>query len=268
MKNRIVGVVSNTRDITERKRLEAEAMKARNLESLGVLVGGIAHDFNNLLQGLLGNLTLAKMFTPQSNKAFQVLENAEQVYRLATMLTSQLIAFSSGGFSHLINIQPASHIREVVTSTLGDSGLVAEFDLANDLWLINVDPAQFRLVIKHIVLNAMDAMSLRSDGKIKVKATNEPLRSTAEKPPTLAPGNYVKISIQDQGCGISSEDLPRIFDPYFSTKQPGCQKGIGLGLALCDTIIRKQGGAIIVKSKPDKGTTFHIHLPAIVIAAK
>ncbi|MBI5558825.1 MAG: PAS domain S-box protein [Deltaproteobacteria bacterium] len=267
-KGRFLGIRGSNRDVTGRKRLEAEVAKARNLESLGVLAGGIAHDFNNLFQALLGNLALAKMYTPESSKAFLFLENAEQVSALATKLTSRLIAFSSGGLSLMINIQPSSHIREEATATLGSSGLAAEFDLADDLWLINVDAAQFRQVIKQMVLNAMESMPPGSGGKLRIMAVNEALQAHPGMSPTLAPGNYVRISIQDQGCGVSSENLPRIFDPYFSTKQRGCQKGLGLGLALCDTIIRKHGGAITVKSQPDKGATFHIHIPAVVIAAR
>ncbi len=252
------------RDITERKLLEAEVVKARNLESLGILAGGIAHDFNNLFQVLLGNLELAMMNTEESSNSFPFLKEAVQVSGLATKLTSQFIAFSPGGNLLPINIQPASHIREETISTLGNSGLVAEFDMAENLWPITIDPSQFRNVIKQMVLNAMESMASASGGKIRIIAVNESLAEGHAGPPTLAPGNHVKISIQDQGCGISSEHLTRIFDPYFSTKERGSQKGMGLGLALCDAIIRKNGGKIAVQSMLGKGTTFHIYLPAVV----
>jgi PAS domain S-box-containing protein len=255
--------ISN-RDITENKRLEAEIVKARNLESLGILAGGIAHDFNNLFQALIGNLEMAKMTIEQSSKAVPFLEKAEQVSGLASKLTSQLIAFSPGGNSSPIIIQPAGHIREEAAATLAGSGLVVEFDLADSLWSITVDPSQFHNVIRQMVLNAMEAMPPESGGRLTIIAVNEPLPENDERPPTLAPGNYVKISIQDQGRGISSEHLPRIFDPYFSTKERGAQKGMGLGLALCDAIIRKHGGVITVQSMLGTGTTFHIYLPAVV----
>jgi len=125
---------------------------------------------------------------------------------------------------------------------LGDSGLVTEFDLADNLWSITINPSQFRNVIRQMVLNAMEATLAGSGGKLKIVAANEPLPENHKKAPILTPGNYVKIAIQDHGCGISSDDLPRIFDPYFSTKERGSQKGMGLGLALCDTIIGKRGG--------------------------
>jgi PAS domain S-box-containing protein len=255
--------ISN-RDITERKRLEAEVVKTRNLESLGILAGGIAHDFNNLFQGLLWNIQLAKMNTDKSNKVFSFLEQAEQVSGLAIKLTSQLIAFSPGGISRPVPIQPADHIREETLATLAGSSLVAEFDLADTLRPIMIDPSQFCNVIKQMVLNAIEAMPPDSGGKIKIMAVNESLPENQEKLPILAPGNYVKIMIQDQGCGIKSEHLPRIFDPYFSTKERGSQKGMGLGLALCDAIIRKNGGIITVESKLGKGTTFRIYLPSVM----
>lgn len=264
VEGRDLGHRISNRDFTEHKRLEAEAVKARNLESLGILAGGIAHDFNNLLQAFIGNLEMAKMTIEQSSKAVPFLEQAEQASGLASQLTRRLIAFSPGGNLLPIVIQPASHIREEAISTLGDSGLVAEFDLADNLWSITIDPAQFRNVIRQMVLNAMEATPADSDGKLKIMAANETLPENHKKAPILTPGDYVEISIQDYGCGISSDDLPRIFDPYFSTKERGSQKGMGLGLALCDAIIRKRGGTITVQSKLGDGTTFSIYIPAVV----
>ncbi len=260
-----IGNRGSNRDITERKALESEVLKARNLESLGVLAGGIAHDFNNLFQGLLGNLSLAKMCTPETSEAYQFLKNAEQVYGAATKLTGQLVAFSSGGLSLRTNIQPGVFVQDAVNSLLKDSGLKTEFDVSADLWLVNVDPSQLRQVMNNLLQNAMEAMP--EGGRLKVRAANAVLKPHAIKSITLPAGNYVKISIQDQGTGISPENLPRIFDPYFSTKQRGKQKGMGLGLPLCDTIVRKHGGTITVETAPGQGTTIHLYLPAVTPAA-
>ncbi|HIJ90980.1 MAG: PhnD/SsuA/transferrin family substrate-binding protein [Desulfobulbaceae bacterium] len=256
--------VSN-RDISERKRLESELLKIRNLESLAILAGGIAHDFNNLFQVLVGNIQLAKMNTEESSEVYQYLKQAEQAAGLATKLTSQLIAFSSEGNKLPINIQPVSYIMNETVAILEGSDLLPEFDLAENLLSISVDPAQFRNVIKQVVLNAKEAMPAGSGGTLRISAVNEHLSENHGKYPPLAPGNYVKISIEDQGCGISKENLPHIFDPYFSTKQRGSQKGMGLGLTLCDTIIRRHGGAITVESEPGKGTGFHLYFPAVVV---
>ncbi len=255
------GAVIVFKDISLRLKLELEVMRARNLESLGSLAGGIAHDFNNLFQGLLGNISLAEMYTPKESGAYQFLKNAEQAHAQATKLTSQLIAFSSGCTARRIDLQLPDFLQEAITSELKDSGLEAEYHLADDLWTVKVDPAQLRQVMNYMTINAIEAMP--SAGKLRIMAVNEILSSAGEKSTNLVAGNYVKISIQDQGCGISPENLPRIFDPYFSTKQRGFQKGMGLGLSLCDTIISKHGGAITVESKPGHGTTFHVLIPAV-----
>ena len=133
-----------------------------------------------------------------------------------------------------------------------------EFSLAEDLWLAEVDAGQIGQVIRNMVLNAREAMP--EGGVVSVRAENVVLGP--QENPSLPPGDYVRVSIADQGGGIAKEVLPKIFDPYFSTKQRGNQKGMGLGLTICHTVIQKHGGAIAVESEPGVGTTFHLHLPA------
>ncbi|MFZ5774205.1 MAG: PhnD/SsuA/transferrin family substrate-binding protein [Thermodesulfobacteriota bacterium] len=249
------------RDITERKRMEIEAAKARNLEALGILAGGIAHDFNNLLYGIMGNLELAEMQLDPASEVYGYLRQAMQAQTQAANLTGRLIAFSPGGNMRPTLIVPRDHIREETLATLSGTNLRVEFDLAADLSPIRVDPSQFRNVIKHLVLNASEAMAAHPEGTLKITAANVTLPEHHGLHPDLAAGRYVTIAIKDQGCGISAENLPRIFDPYFSTKQRSTQKGMGLGLTLCDTIIRKHDGAITVESKPGQGTTFQLYLP-------
>jgi PAS domain S-box-containing protein len=265
---KFLGTRGSNRDVTERKRWQDEATKERNLAALGVLAGGIAHNFNNLFQGLLGNISLAMAEVDESSSAFKYLAKAEQVYVEATKLTSQLLAFSNGGSPLRSDILPADHIREEAAALLAGSELAAEFDLPATLWPIHVDQAQFRNVIKNLVQNAMDAMSAKTGGQLKITASNETLEKGPRTHPTLVPGHYVRISIEDHGCGISQEHLPRIFDPYFSTKELGCQQGMGLGLSLCDTIIKRCGGAITVQSQPGEGSTFQIYIPALVATAQ
>jgi len=245
-------------DVTARKQMEAEVIKARNLEALGVLAGGIAHDFNNLFQVLLGNITLAKMQIPESSEAFGFLANAENAYQQGAKLTSRLIAFSSGGFSGVESIQPAELIKKAVFSQAGGAvDLEIEFDLADDLEKVKVDVRQLEQVMQHLTKNAIEAMP--TGGRLRVAASFETIAPGVAI--SLAPGKYLKISVRDQGCGISKKNLPRIFDPYFSTKPRGDKKGMGLGLSLCDTIIKKHGGAITVESRPGAGTTFQVYLP-------
>jgi len=245
-------------DVTARKQMEAEIVKARNLESLGVLAGGIAHDFNNLFQSLLGNITLAKMQIPESSEAFGFLANAEKAYQQGTKLTSRLIAFSTGGFGRRESIQPAELIKKAVLfQAAGATELEIKFDLADDLARVTVDAGQLEQVVHHLTMNAMEAMP--TGGRLRVSAASETIAPSAAI--SLAAGKYVKISFQDQGCGISKDILPRIFDPYFSTKPFGSKKGMGLGLSLCETIAKKHGGAITVESSPGGGATFHVYLP-------
>ncbi len=259
----IITVIETITDITEQKRNAEEIVKARNLQSLGILAGGIAHDFNNLLQGLLGNIYMARQYIPETNKAFSFLKSAEESYSAAQGLTSQLLAFATGGVSLRKTISPNGLIRDAVSFTLSGSNVKVAFDMDNNLHSIHVDADQLRQVISNMVLNARDAMP--TGGHLMVLARNVLIH--IGDLPGLSPGPYVRISIKDNGQGIPQELLPRIFDPYFSTKVRGPQKGMGLGLTICDTIIRKHGGAISVESVIDKGTVFHIYLPAMAAEA-
>jgi signal transduction histidine kinase/CheY-like chemotaxis protein len=252
------------RSIKEELVVSREKEKGRNLDSLGTLAGGIAHDFNNLFQGLLGNLSLAKMSIPASGKAVRFLENVEQVYTQASELTKQLIAISSGDGSLPVDMHLSRHIRDAVALKLSTSPFAVAFDLAADLWPVNIDAGQFRQVLDNLVTNAIEAMP--GEGRIWVTAVNEH-QPGGRLPTTLPPGRYVTLSIRDQGRGIRKEDLPRIFDPYFSTKRRGAKKGMGMGLALCNSIIHKHGGAITVKTAVGQGATFHVHLPAVTMAS-
>ena len=258
-----IGTRGSNRDVTRRRKLEEELNRSRNLESLGILAGGIAHDFNNLLQGLIGNIEMAIMYTPESSEAFPFLKNAESSYRAAINLTKQFIAFATGGISIKNIINPASVIMDAVSFALSGSNIKVVYDLSENLPDVCVDICQLGQAIGNITLNAREAMP--SGGRLLVSAANEMLRG--QEVPGLAPGKYIKISIQDQGRGIAPDLLLKIFDPYFSTKQRGVQKGMGLGLTVSDSIARKHNGAITVETEIGKGSTFHIHLPAVVSAA-
>jgi CheY-like chemotaxis protein len=133
-----------------------------------------------------------------------------------------------------------------------------EFSLAEDLWMVEVDAGQIGQVIRGMVLNACEAMP--QGGLVFVRAENVVLN--AQQEPSLPVGEYVRVSIEDQGTGIAKDVLPKIFDPYFSTKHRGDQKGMGLGLTICHAVVQKHGGAIAVKSEVGHGTTFDICLPA------
>ena len=245
-------------DITELKRAEADRLILNKLESTGVLAGGIAHDFNNLLTVILLNLELAEMLVPPDPELAQFLAEAKRSSLLSRHLTAQLLTFAEGGSPIRREILLARLITESVELALSGSKVRGEFFLANDLWPAEVDEAQMGQVIRAIVLNAREAMP--QGGVVSVTAENVVL--SASEHASLAPGNYVRIRIADQGTGIPEAILPKIFDPYFSTKQRGNRQGMGLGLTICHSIVQKHQGAISVESEVAVGTSFIIYLPA------
>jgi len=241
-------------NITEKKELEQEILKAQKLESLGVLAGGIGHDFNNLLSGIIGNISLAKLEAERGEDIMDSLDEALRVSSKASALTRQLLIFSKGGAP----IKKATSIAEVLQDsaafTLRGSKVKCEFGIAENLWPVKVDVGQISQVIHNLVINALQAMS--QGGAIKLRAGNVTLAAVDDR--ALKPGRYVEITIEDQGHGIAPEHLPKIFDPYFSTKSGGS----GLGLTMSYTIIKRHEGHITVESKVGEGTHFRIYLPA------
>ena len=247
----IVGVV---RDVTERRRMEGELIKAQKLESVGLLAGGIAHDFNNLLTAILGNISLSKILISPQEKAYERLTAAEKASLRAKDLTQRLLTFSKGGIPVKKTISSVEVIKDAAGLACSGSIVMCEFSVPDDLWAIDADEGQISQVINNIVINAIQAMP--NGGKVTVQCSN--IVVSADDEPRLRPGNYIKISIKDQGEGIPEEDLGRIFDPYFTTKE----KGRGLGLATTYSIIKNHEGHVTVDSKVGTGTTFSIYLPA------
>ena len=246
-------------DITERNRIESARLILSKLESTGILAGGIAHDFNNLLTIILLDLELAQnLLPPGEEELAQRLAEAKQAALTARGLTQQLITFATGGAPVRQPTRLSRLIQESVRLALSGSRVQCDFSVADDLWLVEGDGGQLGQVFQNLILNAREAM--RESGTITVRAGNVVLSSAGDA--ALPPGDYVRVSIADCGGGIAKAVLPKIFDPYFSTKQRGDQKGMGLGLTICHTVIQRHGGAITVESEVGVGTTFHLHLPA------
>ncbi|MGB5157737.1 MAG: ATP-binding protein [Desulfobacterales bacterium] len=241
-------------DITERKRTEEELLKAKKLESLGILAGGIAHDFNNILTAISGNISLAKMDVDSDSKIFDFLNAAELASVRAQALTMQLLTFAKGGTPVKEISSIASILKESSLFVLTGSKSKCEFSIAENLWSVEADPGQISRVINNIVINANQAMP--EGGVIQIRAWNKEIEKEHGLP--VKPGRYIMITIKDQGVGIAENNLSKIFDPYFSTKQTGR----GLGLASAYSIIKKHHGHISVNSGQDKGTIFTIYLPA------
>lgn len=241
-------------DITDRKRAEAELLKAEKLESVGVLAGGIAHDFNNILTAIMGNISMARMKVKSDHKISDLLSAAEKASIRAQGLTTQLLTFAKGGMPIKEVALIADILKESSLFVLTGSKSRCEFQIAEDLWPVEADSGQISQVINNIVINANQAMP--EGGVIQIRAENKELREGHSLP--LKPGSYIMITIKDQGTGIAEKHLSKIFDPYFSTKQTGS----GLGLATAYSVIRNHAGHISVNSKQGFGTTFYIYLPS------
>jgi signal transduction histidine kinase len=245
-------------DITAHKRAEADLLILKKLESTGILAGGIAHDFNNLLAVIVLNLELAQMRNPPDAELVDYLEMAKKSAIMAGSLTALFVTFAEGSTPIRRTVCLSGLIRESVRPALIGSNVRCEFSLAEELWPTEVDKEQISQVIRVMVLNAREAMP--DGGVVFIRAENVVLNDHDQ--PALPAGEYVRVSIADQGHGIAKDVLPKIFDPYFSTKQRGDQKGMGLGLTICHSVVQKHHGAISVDSEAGHGTTFHICLPA------
>ncbi len=253
--DRLLGAVLVFDDVTDKQKLEEERQKASKLESIGLLAGAIAHDFNNILTAILGNISLAKIYTQPKETSFERLVEAEKATLWARDLTQQLLTFAKGGAPLKKPTAVDTLIRDATQFACSGSHVNSEFSLQAGLWTIEVDEGQIRQVIHNLVINAQQAMP--KGGTVKMSAENMVVRPKQRKLP-LPPGNYVKITCEDQGVGIPRENLARIFDPYFTTKP----KGSGLGLATTYSIVKKHDGFITVDSEVGAGARFEIYLPA------
>jgi signal transduction histidine kinase/ActR/RegA family two-component response regulator len=242
------------REIVERKRAEDELLRAQKLESLGVFAGGIAHDFNNILTAILGNLSFARMQLSPSHAIFRRLEECEKATVSATDLTRQLLTFARGGEPVKALIDSASLIREATTFVLRGLKVRSVLDLADGLWCVEADCGQLSQALHNLLINAAQAMC--DGGEVKVSGVNETLEAGNQQ--MLPPGAYVKIIVEDHGCGIPQENFGRIFDPYFTTKS----QGSGLGLASVYSIVKRHGGTVAVASSVGVGSSFTIYIPA------
>jgi two-component system, cell cycle sensor histidine kinase and response regulator CckA len=249
------GIIIFSEDVSEREALQAELIKVKKLESLGILAGGIAHDFNNILTGILGNLSFARMFLDQEHRSALPLEQAEKAAMRATELTKQLLTFAKGGtpVKKVVAVRPL--IEESLALVLSGANVKGVLDIPDSLHAVEVDEGQMGQVFHNLILNALQAMP--QGGTLSVSAENAaPAGGEREGVPAQS---YVRLSFADQGCGIPEEVLPKIFDPYFTTKA----RGVGLGLASVYSIVGKHGGWVEVTSRPGCGTVFTLLIPSV-----
>jgi two-component system cell cycle sensor histidine kinase/response regulator CckA len=254
------GYLVSCEDITDLRRLEDELLKAQKLESIGILAGGIAHDFNNILAVVMGNISLARSHINHVGRAGDRLLEAEKACLRAKDLTQQLLTFSRGGEPVKKKIDLKGILLEVVNIAIAGSGIDCQFLVADHLFAVAADEREIRQVLSNILSNAREAMP--SGGSLTISADNVTASPKDELP--LSERDYVRISVEDTGSGIPKTQLQRIFDPYFTTKPLGVQKGMGLGLAICYSIIKKHDGFIDVESNVDTGTKINVYLPTAV----
>jgi len=250
---RVVGIRGVVSDLTDWRREEAERLKAQKLESIGVLAGGIAHDFNNILTGVMGNITLAQMIITDNEELQDVLHEAEIATERAAALTKQLLTFSKGGAPIREKTQLGEMITETARFATIGSNARCDFDIAEDLFMVEADVAQISQVVQNIVINADQSMP--KGGIIEIAARNVTIEKDENE--SLKPGRYVCIEIRDSGVGIPEDNKPMIFDPFFTTKSTG----EGLGLSTAYSIVKKHDGHIEVESQVGEGSMFAVYLP-------
>ncbi len=260
---RPAGVVGISTDLSERKELEAQALRTTKLEAIGSLAGGIAHDFNNLLTSILGFNKLALEAFPPGDEGRGHLEEAMRSATRAQDLTRQLLAFGRQQILQPRVLDLGHTLREMermLARTLGEDITLAVDPFPEPTW-VKVDPGQAEQVVLNLAINAREAMP--GGGRLSIRTGME--RLGGEAPPDLGfttePGDYVCLRVADTGVGMSEEVLGKIFEPYFTTKQGS--GGSGLGLATVYGIVKQSGGYIVARSKEGEGTTFTVYFPRV-----
>jgi signal transduction histidine kinase len=234
----------------------------QQLEFTATLAGGIAHDFNNLLMSILGNITLARLYIDPECRASRILEKAESTCIQGKELTQQFIMLSKSGSPSKKPSDIAKLLKESAAIGVKDNLVDVVLNFPDSFWRVEVDEDQMRVAFAHLLTNAAESMP--DGGKIMVEVRNTTFSSDTPLPKRPVPsGNYLRVTIQDQGQGIASQHLPRVFDPYYTTKELGPRKGMGLGLTTVYAIIDKHGGYVFIDSQVHHGTTVEIFLPVI-----
>ena len=258
-------LVINT-DITERRKIEQQLLRAQRMESIGTLAGGIAHDLNNILSPILMSIQMLQMKTSDEG-SLQWLRMLQSNAERGADMVRQVLSFARGVEGERVAVQPKHLIKDVVgilKDTLPKS-ISIRYDVPPDLWVVSADATQIHQVLMNLCVNARDAMA--HGGELSIRAENVTLdENYARMHLEAAPGRYVLVTVSDTGAGIPPEVVGRIFEPFFTTKEVG--KGTGLGLSTALTIVRSHGGFINVYSEPRRGTQFAVYLPAVEAAAE
>jgi PAS domain S-box-containing protein len=258
----VIGTASIGDDVTERRNMERQMLRAQRLESLGTLASGIAHDLNNLLMPILMGATLLRRFET-SERSKKAIDNIERSVKRGSDLVNQVLLFARGADTSRRAVQLGDIVREVqsIAASTFPKNIAFDISVAADLWPVAGDPTQLTQVLLNLCVNARDAMP--RGGQISILAMNEELdRHSAHFGGANAHGGpFVVLEVTDTGEGMSKELLDQIFDPFFTTKESG--KGTGLGLSTVQGIVSNYGGFVTVSSGVGEGTTFRVHLPTM-----
>ncbi|MCG3212393.1 MAG: Sensor histidine kinase RcsC [Anaerolineae bacterium] len=258
--SQVAGALARVKLAEERQALEEQYYHAQKMESLGRLTGGIAHDFNNLLTAINGFAEMIQMQLPPGHSLQPMVHNISTSGNRAAELVRQLLAFSRKQIikPKTLDLNVVITDLERILRRLVGEDIVVQTILPPDIWPVKVDPTQIEQVIMNLVINARDAMP---DGGVLVIETANVMLAEGYIPARLEleAGQYVTLSIHDNGCGISPEIQSHIFEPFFTTKEVG--KGTGLGLSTVYGIVKQSGGDIQLESNEGLGTTFTVFLP-------
>jgi nitrogen-specific signal transduction histidine kinase/ActR/RegA family two-component response regulator len=254
-----MGTLFLLRDISEKKRVEAQLHYIERMEAIGTLAGGIAHDFNNLMMGMLGNISLTLDDIAPYDPNYKRLKTFERLIQSGSELTSKLLGYARKGKYELKPINLNKILKES-SAAFGRARkeIFISKDLAEDLFSVKADGSQLEQVLLNLFINAADAMP--EGGDLFLQTANVTHKEMQGKPYNPKPGKYVMIKIKDNGAGMDQKTITRIFQPFFTTKEMGL--GSGLGLASAYGIVKGHAGYIDVESEKGHGSVFSIYIPA------
>lgn len=246
-------------DITEQNRLKEQLRQSQKLESIGRLAGGMAHDYNNILTVILNYSELALTKLKSGDTVYSYIGEIKNAAERSNRITSQLLTFARSQSYNPQVLDLNSTIEDMLnmlTSLIGES-IELEWRPSENLWFTKIDPSHVDQILANLCVNAKDAID--GDGKIKIETRNMSIDQGSFKNNfQIIPGDYIVLTISDNGCGMDEETQKNIFEPFFTTKEHG--KGTGLGLSTIYGIVKQNDGFISVNSEPEKGTAFDIYL--------
>lgn len=264
---RIAGIRSTIQDITERKqaerekeRLQAQLLQAQKMESIGRLAGGVAHDFNNKLTVIIGYTDMAMKRLDNEHPIREYLQQIRRTSQQSAEIARHLLAFARKQTisPRVLDLNKTIEGMLKILRQLIGEGIHLVWKPAEDLWPVKMDPSQIDQILANLCINARDA--IQGAGRVTIETRNTVLdEAFCARQPGTVPGEYVVLTVSDDGCGMDKETLENIFEPFFTTKEMG--RGTGLGLAIIYGIVKQNNGFIEVESELGKGTSFKIYLP-------